>query len=126
MSFNESELEQLINSDELFTELTKSSDHPEFHVTVINILPLSYFQDCRIKDSINIEAGTIADYVDDWDRARIIVLYGASDDIASCKEVYQRLSDMGFDNIRILIGGMDEWLDRGYPTQGACAMDYLQ
>ena len=126
MIFNESELNIIVNSDELSINIAESQDHPEFQITLINILPHKYFEDCRIKDSINIDADVIADFVDDWDRARYIVVYGASDDLTMSKLVHQRLSDMGFINVRILLGGMQEWLDDGYPCEGACKMDYLQ
>ena len=56
----------------------------------------------------------------------ITVNGAASDDTAICQAAYQRLVEMGFSNVRILIGGMDEWLGVGYPSQGACKMEYLQ
>jgi len=126
MIFNDSKLNVLVSSDELSLNIAESQDHPEFAITLINILPSKYFEDCRIKDSINIDVNILADFIDDWDRTRYIVLYGASDDLTESKLAYKQLSEMGFINVRILLGGLQEWLGDGYPCEGACTMDYLK
>ncbi|MFH1254221.1 MAG: rhodanese-like domain-containing protein [bacterium] len=126
MSTNEyNEINGIISSDELYKEITETQNHPEYHTTVINVLPPQYFADCHIKDSINIEAHLIADYVEDWDRAKFIVIYSASDDLSVSQHAYKRLIAMGFKYVRILSDGMNGWLSNGYPTDGACKMDYL-
>jgi rhodanese-related sulfurtransferase len=126
MSTNEyNKFDAIISSDELFKEITETQDHQEFHTTIINVLSPEYFSDCRIKDSINIEAHLITDFVEDWDRTRFIVVYGASDDLTLSRLAYQKLIDMGFVHISILSDGMNGWLSNGYPCDGACKMDYL-
>jgi len=126
MNFDNKEVEVLIRAEDLFKEITDRQTHPEYGITVINVLSPQHFEDCRIKNSINVDANNIGDYTDDWDRTRLIALYGANEDLTSCKKAYNRLTEMGFYKIRVLVGGMAEWLDKGYPTEGACKMDYLQ
>jgi len=114
-----------VTVEELYQEMNETLDHPEYHITIINVLSEKYFQDCKIEASINIPAKAIADYVDDWDRTKTIVVYDAADDSDAGVEAYQTLIDMGFDDVRRLVGGLKEWHDKEYPTEGACTMDHL-
>src|SRR5271157_5806760 len=106
MIIEQNAIDRIIRPDELLKEITETQDHPAVHITIINVLSQKYFADCRIKNSINIQAHEIAKYVEDWDRSIFIVLYGASDDLTDCTIAYQSLIDMGFIYVRILLGGM--------------------
>ena len=56
MDINDNTIKFIVSADELFKEITERKDHSEYHITIINVLSSPYFEDCRIKDSINIEA----------------------------------------------------------------------
>jgi len=115
----------IVTVEQLAEELDDVNLHDEFRIIVINLLSQRYFEDCHILGSINIDAALLADTVEDWDRARAIVLCGASEDTTLCEEARKTLGKMGFTDVRILQGGMKEWVDQGCPTEGACAMAYL-
>ena len=98
--------------------MSETETHPQVQITIINVLPLKYFADCQIKDSINIEVDKIPDSVEDWDRTKFIVVYGASDDLTISKLAYKKLIGMGFIYIRILLGGMQGMVRKWLPLSG--------
>jgi rhodanese-related sulfurtransferase len=125
MNNRDKTLSHIVTVERLAEELDDVNLHDEFRITVVNLLSQRYFEDCHIRGSINIDAALLADTVEDWDRTRAIVLCGAAEDITLCEDARKTLSKMGFTDIRILQGGMQEWVDQGCPTEGACNMAYL-
>lgn len=113
-------MDLIVSADELFREIEESSGHPEYAIMIIGVLPQKAFDSCRIKDSINIEAASIADEVEDWDRTQAIVVYAADEDSTLSRLACARLIEMGFTDVRFLEGGLQEWVDCGYPTDGVC------
>jgi len=120
MPTHDDAMNMIISADELFRELEEASSHAEYSITVINVLSPKQFDNCHIEDSINIEAHVIGDEIDDWDRTRAIVLYCAGEDPTLSRLAYTRLVEMGFTDVQILEGGLQEWVDCGYPTDGVC------
>jgi rhodanese-related sulfurtransferase len=116
----------IMTVEQLAKEMDDVNLHDEFRITVINLLSHKCFEDCHIKGSINVDAVSLADTVEDWDRTRAIVVYEAAEDITLCEKACKTLNEMGFTDVRILQGGMKEWLDQGYATEGACKMAYVR
>jgi rhodanese-related sulfurtransferase len=116
---------RLITMEELFEEMNQAHDHPEFGITLINVLAAKYFEDCRIIESMSIEVDSLDNYVEDWDRTRTIVVYDESEHSILGDVAYRKLLGMGFRDVRKLLGGMHDWYERGYPSEGQCKAEYL-
>lgn len=114
-----------ISAEELYELMFTGKDLAGHDITLINVLDHDCFNDCHIKGSINIDHKEIATHVKAWDRDRAIITYCASSKCPLSKEAYQALIDMGFTDVRAYEGGMKEWHDLGYPSEGACTMNYL-
>ena len=92
---------------------------------VINVLDKKYFDDCHIKGSMSVPLDDLKSQAASWDKNKKIVVYCASYQCSASREAFKLLDEMGFTNIAAYEGGMKEWHEKGYPTQGACQMDYL-
>ncbi len=117
---------ELITAEELLEEMDTAGDHAGHDLTVINVLSNKYFDDCRIKDSINLDLDNLENLVEDWDRNRKIVLYSKSYECPLSEEACERLMEMGFTHIRVFEGGIKEWVEMDFPVEGVCMMDYLR
>ncbi len=95
------------------------------NLIVINVLAKEVYDDCRIKDSINVPRDELAAYAKDLDRETPIVVYCASYMCSASRLAWHTLDDMGFKNIWAYEGGMAEWRQRGLPSEGACAKEHL-
>lgn len=115
----------LITVEELSEQLDSAGDHEMHDLTIINVLTKQQFNDCRIKKSINIELESLENVVADWDRNRKIVVYSESYECPLSEEACDKLIQMGFTHVHVFEGGIKEWTEMGYPTEGACKMDYL-
>jgi len=113
-------MEMIVSADDLYNELEEASGHPEYSITIIYVQTQRDFRRCHIKGSINILERDLANELEDWDRAQTIVVYSEGEDSALSRLAYLRLVDMGFVDVRILEGGLAEWVDCGYPTGGEC------
>lgn len=92
---------------------------------VINLLSPKYYNDCHIKDSINIPADAIVDATKDWKKDTEMVVYCAVDVCDLSKNTYRKLESVGFNNLYDYSGGMKEWYCRGYPCVGPAKEYYL-
>jgi rhodanese-related sulfurtransferase len=110
-----------ISAMELKKELDSGVD-----VIVINVLSEKYFNDCRIRRSINIDYANIEKLAKSLGRNKNIVVYCASAQCPASREAYKKLASMGFANIRAYEGGIKEWHELGLPVEGACALPYLE
>lgn len=95
-------------------------------VTAINVLPPEYAEDCRIKGSVAVSLADLATFVAQMPRDVELVLYCARYSCSLSRDAYKLLTDLGFTRLLAYEGGMQEWLQKGFPTEGACAMDYLR
>ena len=77
---------------------------------IINTLP-SNMQNCLILKTTNInnEESLINEYLKS-NKSIIIIIYGKNSNDLSIFNRYNQLSELGFININIYIGGMFEWL----------------
>jgi rhodanese-related sulfurtransferase len=94
-------------------------------VTLINVLDREYYNDCHIPESVNIPLDELRDVVSKWDKDREIVVYCAHKQCPRSRDAWHELWKLGFSKARAYEGGIREWREKGYPTKGACRMDYL-
>lgn len=92
---------------------------------VINVLSQASFEDCRIKGSINIPLDRLEAYAKDIDKDSTIVVHCSSYTCKASDEAYNKLSQLGFKQVHIFAGGMNEWHHAGFPTEGPCTAPYL-
>lgn len=93
---------------------------------IINVLPPEYYRDCHIKNSINIPFDRIEDESKNWDKNIEIIIYCARYECTASKYAFQKLKKMGFKNIAIYEGGVQEWFQKEYPTEGPCSHKILR
>jgi rhodanese-related sulfurtransferase len=93
---------------------------------LINVLAPEYYADCHIPGSINVPLSDLTSYAQKQDKAREIILYCAHYLCPASKKAWHILHDLGFTNLRAYEGGIREWLQLGYPTEGPCGQEYLK
>lgn len=111
----------LITADELKQAI---ENNPE--IIIINVLDEKFYQDCHIKGSINIPSEQLLEKTSSWDKEKDVVVYCASATCPKSKKAYLLLQDLGFFNLHEYAGGIQEWFQRGFETNGACNLTYLQ
>lgn len=109
-----------ITADQLQQEMSTSSK-----LLVINVLPEYYHNDCHITGSINVPLPELVGSSNSWDRSQKIVLYCALTACDAGEKGCILLHRMGFTNVIDYKGGIKEWYQLGYPTQGSAISDYL-
>lgn len=61
----------------------------------------------------------------DYDRDAEIIIYCACPNEASAALAAKHLKDAGFRRIRPLLGGVDAWIDAGYPIETMTSSEAL-
>ncbi len=95
------------------------------NVLVINVLPKDTFEDCSIKGSIHMPFEDLGEYALNLTKDQKIVVYCASYMCSASRKAWHILNDLHFKNIWAYEGGMAEWRQKGYPSEGACQKEYL-
>ncbi len=96
------------------------------NVIVVNVLSKDTFDDCRIKGSINVPFDDLGEYAQNIDQNQKIVVYCASYSCPVSRKAWHLLHDMHFKRVYAYEGGIAEWRQKGFPTEGECLMDYLE
>lgn len=109
-----------ISADELKTAL--EGDQKPF---VINVLPASLYDDCHIVGSESAPLKELVEKAKDWERDRNIIVYCALTECDAGEKAYVLLSVMGFTNVIDYKGGIKEWFQLGYPTEGPAESAFL-
>lgn len=119
---------------------TAATEHPEARIdaeslkarmaaepdlTVINVLGKDTYEDCHIKGSINIPVAELQEASQSWNKAKQIVLYCASYICPASKQGLTLLKGLGFTNVLAYEGGMKEWREKGFESEGPCEAKYL-
>lgn len=109
-----------IKAEELKSALNKPG------LMIINVLGEEYYTDCRIPGSINIPVAELDVKAKQWPKDKEIIVYCASYDCSASKNGAKKLQEFGFTNVRAYEGGVKEWRKKGWPTEGPCALTYLE
>jgi rhodanese-related sulfurtransferase len=93
---------------------------------VINVLDESMYKDCHIPGSINVPLEKVPEFVADLDKQTPIVVYCANYLCSASRHAWMQLNQLGFKHVWAYEGGVAEWKQKGYPTQGDCTQAYLK
>lgn len=99
---------------------------------IINVLNKTTFKDCSIPGSVNIPAHKLQDYAKkqirkgNWAANKQIVVYCASGKCPLSRYAWKILKSVGFTNVTLFQGGMQDWMKKGYPIKGRARAGYLK
>ena len=92
---------------------------------VIHTLPEEHYQSVHIPKAVNacVYEVTFLDQVSQVarDQTQDIVVYGSRDRSWDARTAAEKLAGAGYPNIRVLEGGLAEWVSAGFPTKGSDA-----
>ena len=128
-----------VSAQELQTHLGISLSHPPLitaddlknalennpTLCVINVLPASLHEDCHITGSINVPLKQLVDTARSWNTNKKIIVYCALDECDAGEKAYILLASMGFTDVTDYKGGIKEWFQLGYPTEGPATFEFL-
>jgi rhodanese-related sulfurtransferase len=89
---------------------------------VINALDREHYQDCHIKNSINVPLDALTEYAKQLKKDDYIIVYCAHYDCPVSKNAYKLLTQLGFTHVAAYEGGIVEWRQKQYPLVGNCAL----
>jgi len=89
------------------------------------VLDADTFRDCAIVGSINLPFKQLETLSKDLAKDQEIIVYCASYECEASRHAYRLLTKLGFTHIKAYEGGIAEWYQKGYPTQGSCALEFL-
>jgi rhodanese-related sulfurtransferase len=75
----------------------------------------------HIPGSVGLES--LADLLLSQERDREVIVYDTNPACPASYRVYQLLKSQGFTRVQRFAGGMEEWLEAGYPVEGSLAMN---
>jgi len=110
----------IICAEDLKTAMEANPD-----LCVINVLPASIHIDCHITGSMNVPLKELAESVASWNRDKKIIVYCALYECDAGEKAYILLSCMGFTSVTDYSGGIKEWYQLDYPTQGPATYSFL-
>lgn len=117
--------QQFEKTPTIHAEMLKEKMKEDQNLCVINVLPASLHEDCHITGSINVPLKELVETMASWDRDKEIIVYCALYECDAGEKAYILLSCMGFTNVTDYAGGIKEWYQLGYPTQGPASYSFL-
>ena len=89
---------------------------------IVDVRSLEAFEACRIPSSIN-HCVYLVSFLEDFskaypDKKTPIIVYGEGDPYKADLAAFGRLQTMGYVDVKILKGGLNQWKDAGRPTEG--------
>ncbi|HRN78063.1 MAG TPA: rhodanese-like domain-containing protein [Candidatus Dependentiae bacterium] len=94
-------------------------------LVIINVLPQESYHDCHISGSINVPLDQIETWAHTIAKDTPIVVYCASYVCAASAHAWEKLDAMGFQEVWVFTGGMNEWYHAKLPVEGVCSLPYL-
>ncbi len=110
----------IISAEELKNKIEKDSE-----LMVINVLEEEAFDDCHIKDSINIPFAELEESISHLDKNQEIIVYCASEVSPLSQIAYDTLKKAKFKKLYLFKGGMKEWHEKNFESVGPCKASYL-
>jgi 3-mercaptopyruvate sulfurtransferase SseA len=99
-------------------ELKTFLDRREPVQVVMTLSPWAYNR-LHIPGSVGIER--LAKLISAWERDQELVVYDSNPACPASYRAYYLLESLGFTNVRRFAGGIEEWLEAGYPVEGSLA-----
>ncbi len=94
---------------------------------VVNVLDAEHFDDCHIKDSINVTVDKLDNFAATLDKEKSEVVFYCSNYMCTASGFSaEKLKGMGFSNVWAYEAGMAEWYQKELPVQGKCTKAYLE
>lgn len=93
---------------------------------VINVLPVEYYKDFHIKDSVHVSFDEFEENLKSWNKKDQYVIYCADYACMSSAFAVQVMLEQGFEHVWEYAGGAVDWYQKKLPSQGPAQMDYLQ
>ena len=103
----------------------RGHSHKKTGLVVINVLDQELYNDCHIKDSINIPFEMIEKNSDTIDKNAQVVFYCSDYQCTSSEWAAKKFKEKGFHDVSVYEGGMAEWYQKGLPTEGPHEKPYL-
>ncbi len=95
-------------------------------LVVVNVLEEELYNDCRIRDSINVPFEKVDEIAQIVDKEADVVIYCSNYQCTSSEYAAKTLSEKGFDNVWVYEAGMAEWYQQGLPIDGPQQKAYLK
>ena len=105
-----------ISAEQLINDMKNSDD-----LTVVCVLPQESFDKLHIKGSTCVPLQNLKAESKLWAKNKNIAVYCASKACLLSNQAYELLVSLGFSNVRVYEGGVQEWSDRGFPVAGSDA-----
>jgi len=106
---------KIITTEQLKDRMKKVKE-----LKIVNVLPEEAYKNCHITGSVNVPLAELGEKAKWWNKDEEIVLYCASYECDASKKAYEVLKEMGFTNIAAYEGGMKEWEEKQFETEGPC------
>jgi len=108
-----------INAEELKKKIETNPD-----LIIVNIISGKDFdyEDCHIKQSINISLEILKEKIKNWDKNKEIVIYCPDYDCYLSENIFEFLQKEGFNKVIGYDGGMSEWHKKCYPVEPTCGL----
>lgn len=103
-----------------------SSQTKKTGLVVVNVLDKELFDDCHIKDSINIPFESLEMFDTMIDKDAEIVCYCSNYFCSASGQACKILKEQGFEHVAAYEGGTAEWFQEGLPVEGPSKSSYLQ
>lgn len=104
---------------------SKSTPEKKKGLVIVNVLDDEYYQDCRIKGSINAPFERIDEIAQTVNKDAEIVLYCSNYQCTSSEYVAKKLREQGFEKVSVYEAGIAEWYQQGLPVEGPHQKAYL-
>ena len=101
----------LISPDSVLRKLKEKRE-----LVLVDVRDAQDFNSCRIRGSINIPAFALRKKIFLKSKALVLVNEGFS--YSKLEQTCQRLKDSGFQHVSILIGGLNQWREKGFTIEG--------
>ena len=101
----------LISPDSVLRKLKEKRE-----LVLVDVRDAQDFNSCRIRGSINIPAFALRKKF--FLKSKSLVLVNEGFSYSKLEQTCQRLKDSGFQHVSILIGGLNQWREKGFTIEG--------
>jgi rhodanese-related sulfurtransferase len=99
-------------------ELKKLIDEKSKDIVIVDTAAPLVFEEQHIPGAVNFPYGPALPQPVTLPRTKTLVIYCACNAEEESRDTAKKLTEFGYQNIKVLKGGWFGWLDAGYDTQG--------